>query len=304
MENEYGALLLGELVSQIGDHWLSREPVRVWEMSGVERVRLRDGNTVIFKRAVEPFTDEARILDHVARHGLPVPALLASTRRHGVLGMLLEDLGEEAPEPGLDDAAAAAVAVHQIPPPEHVRILDQAALSALPGHAQENLGLLLSDGRWGQAEDITGDLEALAAVSSDRARDSQVSPFGLLHSEFHPTSLHRDRDGRWRLLDMARACAGPGLFDLASWHGTTGRPDSGGLWELLYAYVEAGGPESALADRAGLDAASWALGWHRLWIVDWYLEQAHWWLRDPAGDDQAVEVVRRHLHEARHYLHA
>lgn len=288
--------LLRELASQLGERDMQREPVRVWGMSGVERVCLPDGRRVIFKYAREPFRDEARILHHVAAHGLPVPELLASTTRGGVLGMLMEDLGPSR-EPTLNDAAEAAVAVHRLPlPPQRVPVLDSVALAELPARARDHLSALRAAGRWADATDTDADLQRLARSAERRARDAEIPPFGLVHSEFHPTSLHIGSHG-WRLLDFARACVGPGVLDLVSWQGTTSPPDPAALWDLLHAYVRAGGADSVLADRGGLDVVSWAIGFHRLWIVEWYLELARWWMPEPDYDEHDAAVVRRHLAE-------
>lgn len=94
-----------------------------------------------------------------------------------------------------------------------------------------------------------------------------------MHSEFHPTSLHIGERG-WRLLDFARAFTGPGLLDLASWHGTIEPPHPIRLRVFLEQYVTAGGTPDALAPRGGLTAEHWALGWHRMWAVEWFMEQS------------------------------
>lgn len=297
--------LLHTLTGTLDETALRREDARVWDLSGVERVYLSPNRTMIFKYAREPFLDEARVLTHVADHGLPVPRLLAATEMHGVLGMLLEDLGAPAREATVDEAATAAVAVHRLPlPPQRLPVLDSAALAELPSHAREHLTLLHAAGRWADTDDIDTYLQRLATVAELRARDAELPPYGLVHSEFHTTSLHVNADGRWRLLDFARAFVGPGLLDLVSWQGTTQQPDKAALRNLLHAYVDAGGARSVLADRAGLDAVEWALGWHRLWICQWYMEQAWRWMPDPRYDDHTANVVRRHLTEARQCLRA
>jgi aminoglycoside phosphotransferase len=108
---------LTTLTGQIGATVVRREPVRVWSMSGVERLHLQDGTTAILKYAVERFAGEAAVLAHAAGHGVPVPRLLASTvQADGSGAMLLEDLGEPVKEADLQDAAAAAVAIHACPP--------------------------------------------------------------------------------------------------------------------------------------------------------------------------------------------
>ncbi|WP_345433318.1 hypothetical protein [Actinoallomurus vinaceus] len=272
-------------------------------MSGVERLHLPDGHAVIFKYSRGPFTDEHLTLRHARAHGLPVPELLSAATTYDpqtgddILGMLLEDLGDPAREPTLAEAAAAAVAIQQVPALPGRPGLDSAALATLPSRALKRLATLQAAGRWHDPA-LARHLRALAAVAYDRCHDAEIPPWGMLHSEFHPTSLHVDGSGRWRLLDMARACTAPGVLDLVSWQGTQTAPDTAALYELLVAYVAAGGPATALSNRAGLPVTRWAIGWHRMWIVDWYLEQAARWIPTPALDENAVAVVVRHLAEA------
>jgi hypothetical protein len=122
----------------------------------------------------------------------------------------------------------------------------------------------------------------------------------LCHSEFHPTSLFITTNG-WRLLDFARTFVGPGLLDLASWHGTLDAPDTARLAAFLDLYIQAGGATSTLNDRGGLPAPAWALGWHRLWVAEWFSEQVErgWAAADPSGWTQAIE---RHTLEAAELL--
>jgi glyoxylase-like metal-dependent hydrolase (beta-lactamase superfamily II) len=67
---------------------------------------------------------------------------------------------------------------------------------------------------------------------------------------------------------------------------------------FLERYVEEGGPTQTLADRGGLCAQEWALGWHRVWIVEWYLAQAALWIADEPDDHMYARVVRTHIEEA------
>lgn len=272
-----------------------REPVRIWSMSGVERLHL-PGSSVVYKYARTPFDQEYRWLTLAAKAGVPVPSVLASARHEGWLGMLLEDLGTPRRETTDADGAVAAVALHQAPVPDELPVLDTAGLQGLPGRALDHLARLRAVDRWtDQASDQIHDaLRALAKAASDRAQGCALEPFGWVHSEFHPTSLHIGPDG-WRLLDFARAFTGPGLLDLASWHGTLDDPDPAHLAGFLDAYVTVGGHRDALAPRAGLPAEDWALGWHRVWAVEWFMDQAIRWINNPVSDPAYIKVVRRHL---------
>jgi hypothetical protein len=266
-------------------------------MSGVERVKLTDGRNVIFKWGREPFTGEARVLQHVNRWGVPVPDVHASVVRDGVLGMLMDDLGVPLADPTRAEAAVAAWRVHATEPLEGLPIVDREALTALPGRVLGRLGELRASGRWTETTDLDEPLTALAEHADRLSDGAELAPFGLCHSEFHPTSLHIGVDG-WRLLDWARAFVGPGLLDLASWQGTQHPADPVALRRLIREYVQAGGPMEAHRPRAGLPAEEWALGWHRLWIIAWYLDQAAVWMPDPARDEVTSAVVRRHVGEA------
>lgn len=102
--------------------------------------------------------------------------------------------------------------------------------------------------------------------------ETQVSEAGrhagrTLQTEI-TNSVHIGERG-WHLLDFARAFTGPGLLDLASCHGILwlDTPDPARTLGLIESYVATGGPGQALAMRGGPDAASWALSWHRVWVL-------------------------------------
>src|SRR5215472_12250147 len=109
-----------------------REEVRVWARSGVERLHLADGRTLVFKYAAAPFDREHLVLRQAAEYGVPVPAMIGAHTEPGWLGMLLEDLGEPIREPDGHDAAEAAVKVHGVLRPRGLPILGRAALTLLP----------------------------------------------------------------------------------------------------------------------------------------------------------------------------
>ncbi|MGL5864737.1 MAG: phosphotransferase [Dermatophilaceae bacterium] len=274
-----------------------RELIRAWRLSGVERLHLVDGSTMVFKYAAEPFTSEHIALRLAAEHGVPVPELRAATTQAHLLGMLLEDLG--APHRDADDidGARAAVVLHAVPCLPKLPTLAQDHLAGLAEHSMDRVLTLVGSGRWAGVDDIVDMLRLLARRSESLVEGFYLAPFGLCHSEFHPTSLHIGDSG-WRLLDFARAFNGPGLLDLASWHGTIDEPDPARLRELIEAYVAAGGPAEATTARAGLPAENWALGWHRIWALSWYLDQAVVWINDPSTDATYIAAVRRHLREA------
>lgn len=294
MTTNPSAELLNNLLTLVGQATGTREEVRVWSMSGVERVTFPDTSTAVFKYAKKPFDTEDQALRLARTLGVPVPRVHASAVLDGWLGMLMEDLGPPTREADDLDGTAAAVALHSTRTAASLPVLDQERLRTLPTLALEHLGRLRKADRWQDADDIEDALGRIARAAETRSAGAMLAPFGWVHSEFHPTSLHIGQHG-WRLLDFARAFTGPGLLDLASWHGTLDTPDPVRLRVLLEQYVTAGGTPDVLTSRAGLAAEDWALGWHRMWAVEWFMEQAVRWIDDPATDPAYTKAVRRHL---------
>ncbi|MEU3322058.1 aminoglycoside phosphotransferase family protein [Streptomyces sp. NPDC006785] len=295
------AELLDSLLTASGQIGAVREEVRVWSMSGVERVTFPDGTTAVFKYAKRPFDSEDRALRLAHTLGVPVPRVRASAVWDGWLGMFLEDLGSAVREADDLDGVAAAVILHGTRSAAALDVLDQERLRMLPTRALEHLEQLRKADRWQDADDIVDALERISGAAQVRSVGTTLEPFGWVHSEFHPTSLHIGRLG-WHLLDFARAFTGPGLLDLASWHGTIDPPDPARLRVLLEQYVSAGGTADALAPRGGLTAEHWSLGWHRMWAVEWFIEQSVRWINNPATDPAYIKAVRRHLTDVLHLM--
>lgn len=290
--------VLNALAHHIGAVVATREPVRVWELSGVERLHLEGGATVILKYAARPFNAEPDVLRWVGDHGVPAPRLFASAPQDdGGVAMLMEDLGAPTQQADGFDAVNAALAIHSCPSLPGLPTLNATGLAALPGRALASLQALQDAGRWQDTDDIRVSLERIADAADARAAGADIPPFGMVHSEFHHTSLHLSPDGM-RILDWARAFTGSGLLDLVSWQGTVNPLDLVAVSDLISAYVAAGGPVAARAHRGGLTAAAWATGWHRVWILEWFLQQAAVWLPYPENDRFVQDVFRRHLAEA------
>ncbi|MER5887862.1 aminoglycoside phosphotransferase family protein [Streptomyces sp. NPDC001941] len=294
MDHALITALLDDLCPLVGRTRPERTGIRVWSMSGVERLTFSDGATAVFKYAKEPFDREAQALRIARQRGLPVPVLHATAVRDRWLGMLMDDLGTPARDADDLDGVAAAVMLHAARPADDLPFLGGAALAALPVQALDHLRRLRKADRWADCEDVETALVHIAEAAPARAQGAMLAPFGWVHSEFHPTSIHIGDEG-WHLLDFARAFTGPGLLDLASYHGTLETPDAVRLRVLLEQYVTAGGHADALTARGGLPAEAWALGWHRMWAVEWFMEQAIRWIDDPSTDPAYVSVVRRHL---------
>ncbi|TDC77419.1 aminoglycoside phosphotransferase family protein [Streptomyces hainanensis] len=272
----------------------ARRPIRVWARSGVERLAFPDGASVVFKYAEAPFDREDHALKTAAAAGLPVPAVHAAHRSGHLLGMLMEDLGEPLREADDLDGATAAVQIHRITAAPGLPHLGEAELAALPREITRRLA------RYGASNEAQAAATDLCRAADTRTKDAELPPFGLVHSEFHPTSLHVGVTGL-RVLDVARAFTGPGLLDLASWHGTTTTPDTDRTRGFLTTYVEAGGPAETLADRGGLDATAWALGWHRVWVAEWFTQQMDLGWAEGA-DHSWMSVITRHVLEAAQLL--
>jgi hypothetical protein len=289
---------LNALTDRLGITIRRREEIRVWSMSGVERLFLADAGTAILKYAVEVFAAEPRILRHAAHHGAPVPSLWADlSQDDGSTVMIMEDLGPQIREANLRDAATAAVAVHECPSFPSGPVLDTEGLADLPTRALRWLGALQENGRWSGAQEFRRDLGRLEKVARRRASGAEIPPFGMCHSEFHPTSIHVGAGDRLTVMDWARAYTGSGLLDLVSWQGTPKPLNLDAVSELITAYVAAGGPPEATADRGGLPAHVWASGWDKLWIVEWFLESTFRW-GDPADDQATAQAIGVHLAEA------
>jgi hypothetical protein len=265
----------------------------------VERVRLADGTNVIVKLARPPFEQEARILLALGELGLPVPVVLRAGHcgPRGELVMVLEDLGLPIREATLAEGAEAARLLHGASAPAWLPVLGEGQLTELPARSLAHLAVLVESGRWSDCDELARLLHAAQTVAERRVEGVRRAPFGLCHSEFHPTSLHVGKSG-WTLLDWARAFRGPGLIDLASWRGTQVPPSPDACRTLIEAYVAAGGTPEAAVSRAGLPSERWALGWHRLWVVEWYLQQSVALDADAEEDRLYEEVVGRHLDEA------
>lgn len=267
----------------------AREPMRVWAHSGVERLRFPGRGTMVFKYAEAPCDREHLALRLAARRGLPVPRVQVAHGEGGVLGMLMDDLGKPDREAYDYDGVCAAVRLHQVSGATWLARINTAGLAAMPrriGVRLKRLGLPA----------VAGPIRSLKGAAASRAAGAELPPYGLCHSQYHPTSLHIGQRG-WHLLDFARACTGPGLLDLASWYGTLNAPSPARTRGLIESYVAAGGPRQALAARGGLDAASWALGWHRVWVADWFAQQVDRGWADGA-EDIWTSAITRHLNEA------
>ncbi|QOC89665.1 phosphotransferase [Micromonospora craniellae] len=284
------AKLLAALTRATGVDVVRREPIQVWQLSGVERLHLRGGTTVVFKYATVPFTHEGRTLTYLAAHGVPVPLVHGSAIIENTLGMLMEDLGPAVREANEHDAAVAAAKLHAIGPSPGLVTLDESTLRTLPARSLAHVQQLGGSGILADARSLALLFHTLSRVAADRVAGANLAPFSTCHSELHPTSVHITEHG-WHLLDLAKAFNGPSVLDLATWHGTRNAPDPPRLRSLLTRYVQAGGHPHALSDRAGLPAETWALAWHRIWAAETLLHQA-----TIASDQPAlglIDVIRR-----------
>lgn len=288
--------LRGEVLGKAGlSPRTERTVLHSWELSHVERLDTGE-ETVVFKCATDPFTHEHDKLTAAWQAGVHVPRVLAASLKATTLGMLMQDLGIPA-HPATDaDGIAAALQLHSAATPDFLPPADTDWLRSLPSRALRSLALLQQD-RWADTDDITVTLQRIDKAAATRAEGAQWRPFGWVHSEFHPESL-LITEKRTYTFDLARAFHGPGLLDLASWHGTVDTPDPERMRAFVETYVDEGGPAATLRDRGGLPVQNWALGWHRVWVLEWFLDQALMWINNPDNDPAYVRVVRRHANDA------
>ncbi|MEW2385581.1 aminoglycoside phosphotransferase [Micromonospora sp. NPDC047707] len=281
-----------------------RQVIQEWELSAVERLSLSDGSSLVCKVAVAPFTGEAIVLRALNERDAAAPVLHGYAMRPEALGMLMDDLGDPIRAATSAEAVAAARWVHAVDGITGLPTFDHAGLARLPGQSLDALAGLRGQERFPDtSHQIEEVLERLAAVAQRRADGAERSPFGLCHGEFHRSSLHVSRTG-CHLVDWAKAFTGPGLLDLATWFGTRTPPEPRLLTRLIRAYVGAGGHPDAEADRGGLPAARWALGWHRVWAAWWFLTTAAAGHHRPDTDRRHAHVVLRQLHGAAQLLDA
>ncbi|RKN50446.1 phosphotransferase [Micromonospora endolithica] len=278
-----------------------RQAMQTWELSTVERLFFADGSSVVCKVAVAPFTGEAALLQALNEREARVPLLHGYAMRPQALGMLMDDLGDATRAATFAEAAATARWVHATTGITGLPTFDQTGLARLPGQALHALSCLRQQGRFADAGLIEKALERLAVVAPRRADGADRPPFGLCHGEFHRSSLHVSRTG-CRLVDWAKAFTGPGLLDLATWFGTRTPHEPRLLTQLIRAYVRAGGHPDAEANRGGLPAARWALGWHRVWAAWWFLTTAAAGHHQPDTDRRHTQIVLRQLHGAAQLL--
>lgn len=249
-----------------------RTPIRVWRLSGVERVHFDDGTSVVLKDARAPFAEEHVALAVAAAHGVPVPTVLATACGWDGLGMLLTDLGPSGRPANANDAARAAAHLHRSGPTHGLPMVDEAALRTLPARALAELEHITCSSS-ADVRDIRLLLAQLDAVAARRAAGAEREPYGLCHGELHHTAVHIGAGG-YHLVDWAMAHNGPGVLDLASWYGTRQPPAPRRLNGLIDQYIAAGGTADVGADRGGLPAAVWALAWHRVSVAAWHIRQA------------------------------
>ncbi|MET8358862.1 phosphotransferase [Micromonospora sp. NPDC005171] len=298
LDDQLRTHLRGDLLAASRRVPTRRQIIQTWELSSVERWFFPDGSSLICKIATAPFTGEATVLCALNNQQAPVPLLNGYTMRPNGLGMLMEDLGEPSRTATLAEAAATAQWAHATAGIPNLPTFDEGGLARLPGQGLDALDELRRQGRFTHdAEGIEAVLQRLAATARHRANGAERPPFGLCHGEFHRTSLHVSRTG-CRLVDWAKAFTGPGLLDLATWFGTRRPTEPRLLSKLIHAYVAAGGHPEAEADRGGLSAARWALGWHRVWAAWWLLTTAAAGHHPASADRRHTQVVLRQLQGA------
>ena len=298
------ALSDSRLTQAIGRIWpgarrATRDVLSDWQLSRVERIAVSGHPSVILKRSRSPLTDEGRNLEVLRGSAIPLPEVYLAYVEADSLTLLMEDLGPATRQPNKDEAAAYAVVVHSTPPHEGLPRLDSEGLWNLLIDTRDGIESLASSGRWIESADrLLGLLDRLDGAATALSEAAEIPPFGLCHSEFHPTSLHLGTL-KTALVDWAKAYVGPGLLDLASWFQNGPLPpEPAACRSLILSYVDAGGPAEASDRRGGLDAEYWALFWNRLWGVEWYVRSCNTWSTEDRSQDPAwQQAVERHLHD-------
>lgn len=285
-----------ELLGVLGVHRVHGvEILTSGPLSHVERLHLPAGETVIYKTSLEPFTDEEKTLRSLHAQGLPVPRVRKAEVVDGMLGMLLHDLGAPGRKPELVDAAHAAVQLHRVQLPAARPVLDQETLAAMPAEALEFFDRIWADGRYRTAMHLRDLLLDLTGLAAKRAEGAELEPFGFVHGRLQPSTLQIGARGHWHVLDFTKSLTGPGLLDLAAWSGVRTAPDLTRTRQLLELYVQAGGHADALAERGGLPAEAWALGWLRLQAAHWLLGRATTEINDPVADTHHLTTLHCQL---------
>ena len=277
---------------------IRRETLSDWQLSRVERVYLDDGSTIILKRSKSPLVDEGRVLSGLRDSDIPVPSLHLAHLEGDVLTLVMEDAGPPKRQPTVSDAAEMAVRIHATPPPAGLSVLHREALLAFPVKMRQGIDELASSGRWGRTHHMFILLTGIEDAAPSLVQGATHPPFGLCHSEFHPTSVPIGTK-RTVVIDWAQAYVGPGLLDLASWFQYGARPPtSEQCRSMIDAYAAAGGPEEALEPRGSLPPEDWAPFWNRLWVVEWFVRSCTSWMKDLTQDLVWEDAVERHLREA------
>lgn len=279
-----------------GNRALNCEVLSDWQLSRVVRVTFKNSSTLILKRSRRPLIHEANILRHVHRCGIPVPRMLAHRNDSDIATLVLEDLGVTKRDAGENEAADFAVLTHSCEPLHGLRVVDERAFRDWPARIAKGIRSLSHSGVWRRVDNMLQCLETLRQPLRILCRGANLAPYGLCHGEFHPSSLciGSIKSG---LVDWASAFIGPGLLDIASWSGTIEPPDPARCRSLIEMYLVAGGDREATVPRGGLPAEVWAVFWHRLWIVEWYVRSCTTWVNNPS-DIVWSATVERHLNEA------
>ncbi len=290
---------LNQLVRNVANKNVrDREVLSSWMLSRVERIYLEDGSTLIVKLSREPLTDEGRILDALRKSDIPLPDLYFAHNEGDLLKMVMEDLGPMKRLPMIEEIASFAVLTHTTPPPSKIPVLDERTLQNFIPNSLKALETLSHAHRWHDIDRVRESMERVKEAAVELSRGVNTPPFGLCHSEFYPPKSLHVGSHKTGLVDWARAFLGPGLLDLASVETTITSANPQSCRRIIEAYVRAGGAPEAAYPRVGLRAEIWALFWHRLWVVEWFISSCATWMDDTKQDEVYQQSVERFLNEA------
>lgn len=270
-----------------------------WPLSVVQRIRLAGGDSFVLKTARGPMQSEGRNLLAAAASGLPVPHMLhyELERLSGIMTLCMEDLGESVRNPTTSDAVASAARVHETGLMPNGPWVDTDWLVA---ELEAARSVATTIGQSYQEFEPVAAAVATEARAAVGIRGLESAPFGVVHSEFHPSSMIVRNDEIF-LLDWARTFIGPQLLDLASFFGTTTLPERKRARNLISNYLETRHLAAAGRDRDGMPVEAWALYVHRLWVVLWYIQSLGEWVdvTDHRWRTKYAAGILKHLTECK-----
>jgi hypothetical protein len=209
-----------ELAALLGSPITERTTLHEWPLSCVQRLRLADGRSLVYKVQGEPTVEP----DFYARVRSPV--LVAAQRigrPTGPAALLLEDVAAPAlSELRLDEAEAvravedvlAAIAGIDGDPPVYADVRGEAAWASFAAKMVEDVRAMAAGGGFEAASDATVDAIARAAESPALRAAVEGEP-GYVNTDLKAAHVFVRSDG-YKVLDWQRPIRGPAVLDRAT----------------------------------------------------------------------------------------